>query len=61
MTAKELYEQLKEKGLENAPLFILVDSCDEYSSWSDTDKINGIWIDTTLTSKIVYLEHSFYE
>ena len=61
MTAKELYEQLKEKGLENAPLFVLIEQHSEYLEWWDTDKIDGIWIDTTPTDEMVYLEHSFYE
>lgn len=61
MTAKELYEQLKEKGLENAPLFISVQDHNEYESWSDTDEIDGFWIDATPKGEMIYLMHSFYE
>ena len=39
MTAKELYERLKADGLENEPLYTMIENSDDHAWWWDEEHI----------------------
>lgn len=53
MTAKELYERLKADGLENEPLYTMIENSNDCSWWWDEEHI----FDYEVINNKVYLSY----